>query len=86
MDKITIDSFYSNFAKDSLGLLKCNTEFIEHSKNSYVVLKATKNINAYTEILISLDKQTCISNLRSDWVKTKENLSKFFHSMLFINL
>jgi len=72
MDNITIASSYTNLAKDPLDQRKCNAEFIEHSKDSYVVLKTTKKIKAYNEILISLDKKTCISKFRCEWTKTTD--------------
>jgi len=66
MDNVT-ESSYSDYIKNPLDLSKCNVEYIENGKDSYVVLKATNHITAFTEILCSFCKKSWISNLKSNW-------------------
>ena len=74
-----------DYIQNPLDLKKCNAEYIECSKDSFVVVKATKKIKANTEILISNGKKCLMSKCRSDWAPSntlKNSYSPFIRNVI----
>ena len=67
LDKDNIVS-YSDFVQDSLNPKLVNAEFIEIVDEGMIVLKCTKSLKAYSELLISFGKKSWIAELKTyEW-------------------
>jgi len=57
MDKINTNISYSDYLNDPLDPRRSNVEYIKNCNDGFVILKSTKDIQAYSEILCSFGKK-----------------------------